>query len=260
MIYSVENISFSYPGQSRAVLRDVSFCVEKGEILTILGPNGAGKSTLLKCLIGLLTPDAGDIKLMGTSLASLSERARARLVGFVQQKEQSTFPYTVESMVVMGRSPLLSTFERPGAKDYEAARLAMESLGITELKNCQCTLLSGGEYQQAMIARAVVSNPEAIVFDEPTAHLDVANQKRVLRLMKGLSEKGYSVIVTTHNPDHALLLGGSTALLTRDGGLIKGRADEIVTQEALNQVYNAELLVRYLPEAGRVVCITPNIK
>lgn len=259
MIYSVSDLSFAYPQEQRTVLRDVSFTLAEGEVLTILGPNGAGKSTLLKCLAGLLSPCTGTIGLCGAPLAEMSERERAKLVSFVQQKEQSTFPYTVESLVTMGRAPLLSTFERPGAQDHAAAARAMEALGVSHLAQRPCTAISGGEYQQAMIARAIVREPRVILFDEPTAHLDYANQLRVLRLIKSLSAQGYALIVTTHNPDHALLLGGSAALISRSGTLTKGRAEDIVTSDALQAVYDAALLIRYLPEADRVVCIYPKL-
>ncbi len=259
MIYEVKDLSYRYPGTNRDVLQNVSFSLADGEILTVLGPNGAGKSTLLRCLNGLLPTREDAISLFGAPLAQYSQRQRARLVSYVQQKEQSTFPYTVEHLVTMGRAPLLPAYATPGREDVLAARKAMEDLGLTSLAQKPCTQLSGGEYQQAMIARAIVRQPKVILFDEPTAHLDFANQLRVLRLIKRLSAQGYAIIVTTHNPDHALLLAGSTALLDRTGHLTKGPTAQVVTEEALSQVYDAPLTIRYLPEAQRVVCIYPKI-
>lgn len=259
MIYSVDRLSFSYFGGTAPVLNGVSFTVAEGEILTILGPNGAGKSTLLKCLAGLLPSADGCIELCGRSLARLGEQSRAALVSYVQQVEHCSFPYTVEHLVLMGRTPLLRPFESPGEADHEAAHKAMAALGIESLADKPCTNLSGGEYQQAMIARAVVRQPKVILFDEPTAHLDFSNQLRVLRLIKRLAADGFSIVVTTHNPDHALLLGGSAALIGHDGQLKKGTVDEIVTEGSLRRVYGADLLIRPMPEVERVVCTYPKL-
>lgn len=258
MIYSVEGLSFAYAKGAKNVLQEVSFTLAEGEILTVLGPNGVGKSTLLHCLAGLFATQ-GAVRLCGKPLEKMSEKERARIVSLVQQKEQSSFPYTVKSFVTMGRAPLLSTFEQPKEADRAAVRQAMEQLGIAHLEERACTQISGGEYQQAMIARAIVRAPKVILFDEPTAHLDYANQMRVLRLIKTLSEQGYAIIVTTHDPGHPFLLGGSAALLEKGGTLQKGAVEEIVTQEALERVYGAKLLLHYMEEVERTVCIYPKL-
>lgn len=259
MIYEVEKLHFTYPGSGREVLGGVSLTLEEGEILTLLGCNGAGKSTLLRLMLNLLQPQSGSVKLCGSPISEMSARAVAGLVSYVQQTQPSSFAYTVENYVLMGRAPLLGLMQKPGKADHAAALEAMERMGILALKDKPCTELSGGEYQQAMIARAIVRKPRAILFDEPTAHLDSGNQLRVLRIIKQLAASGYAVVVTTHNPDHAILLGGSTAVFSRDGSLKKGKTEDIVTEETLKNVYDTNLLLRYIPELERVVCIYPNL-
>ena len=169
------------------------------------------------------------------------------------------FGYTVLEFVLMGRAPLVSALGRPGAEDKKAAYAALEKMGLLELADRPYTEISGGEMQQATIARAIVRKPEVILFDEPTAHLDFGNQLRTLRVIKELSREGYTVVITTHNPDHAILLGGRAAILSREGTLRTGTAEELITEETLGEVYNSELKIRWIDELGRRVCLYPNI-
>ena len=101
--------------------------------------------------------------------------------------------------------------------------------------------------------------PQVILFDEPTAHLDFGNQLRTLKIIKELSREGYTTVITTHNPDHAIMLGGRAAILDRQGKITLGSTEELITEDILGKVYNAELKIRYLEELGRNVCLYPNI-
>lgn len=259
MIYEIDSLSFAYPSSGKPVLNDISFSLNEGEIVTILGPNGAGKSTLLKCMLALLNPQKGSIKLCGNDVKSMKPREIASIVSYVHQTQSESFSYTVEDYVLMGRSPNLSLFDRPRKSDYAAAKKALEEMDLLELSEKRITELSGGERQRAAIARAIVREPKAILFDEPTAHLDWGNQLRTLRMIKELSARGYALIVTTHNPDHALLLGGRTAVINKQGNLTSGKTEELLTEELLSDVYGAPIKLCYIKEAGRVVCIYPNL-
>ena len=110
-----------------------------------------------------------------------------------------------------------------------------------------------------MIARTMVQKPKVVLFDEPTAHLDYGNQHRVLRRVKNMAEEGFSVVITTHNPDHALLLGDRAAIVERSGKIIQGASEEILTQETLCRAYNTELKLVWVEEAGRTVCLVPEL-
>lgn len=259
MIYEVGNIDFTYPAGTRKVLNGVSLSLGEGEVLSILGPNGAGKSTLLNCMTGLLKAPRGSIRLEGAELASLSPRQVARVVGYVPQTHTPAFAYTVLHFVTMGRAPHIGAFQKPKESDFEAAESALRALSIEHLASRPYTEISGGERQQTVIARALAQKPKAILFDEPTAHLDYGNQHRILRLIRSLSEQGYGIIITTHNPDHALLLGGRAAILSRDGALVSGPSEEIITESRLREVYNADLRLLRLEEIGRVACVPVNL-
>lgn len=256
MLYEIRNLSFSYAG-GPPVLEKVSLTLKEGEILTVLGPNGAGKSTLLNCMMGLLPAPPEALRLCGRPLADMREREIARLVGYVPQLHTPVFDYSVLEFVLMGRAALLSPLARPGPEDRRAAEEALAAVGLAHLADRPYTAISGGERQQATVARAIAGRPKAVLFDEPTAHLDFGNQLRVLRMIRRLSEEGYATVVTTHNPDHAILLGGTAAVLDRQGHLRAGPAEELLTEELLRQIYDTQLLVRYQPELGRRVCLYP---
>ncbi|MEG2051994.1 MAG: ABC transporter ATP-binding protein [Oscillospiraceae bacterium] len=259
MIFKVENLCFKYPDSNKGVLDNVSLTLEKGEILSILGPNGAGKSTLLNCMANLLVPESGSIKLEGNDISKMPVKEVASTISYVPQTHTPAFGYTVFDFVLMGSAPTIGLFQKPGEKERESTINALKQLGIEHLAEKPYTEISGGERQQATIARAIVQEPKAILFDEPTAHLDYGNQLRTLRLIKEMSEKGYAVVITTHNPDHAILLGGTAAILDRAGHLTIGDSKEIITEDCLKQVYKTELKLIYIEELKRVACISPNL-
>ena len=259
MIVEAKNINFSYQKNGRQILNDVSLSLKEGEVMSILGPNGAGKSTLLNLIATLLTPDTGEIFLCGKDTKKMKPKEVASILSYVPQTHTPAFSYTVFNFVLMGRAPKVGMFEKPKAEDFKLVEEVLEEVGIAKLADKPYTEISGGERQQATIARALVQEPKAILFDEPTAHLDFGNQIKTLRTIKHLSEKGYAVIMTTHNPDHAIMLGGTTAILDKKGKLTVGPSDEIITEETLKDVYDTKLKLSYFDEAGRLVCIPPNL-
>ena len=258
-IYEIENIRFRYPSGDKDVLTGVSFDVEEGEVLSILGPNGAGKSTLLDCMAALRTHTSGAIKLLGQDIKEMKPREVARIAGYVPQLHVPAFTYTVLDFVLMGRAPNIGVFQKPGDDDLAAAYSALEEVGIKHIAARPYTDISGGERQQATIARAVCQQPKVILFDEPTAHLDYGNQHRVLQLIRKLSGRGYAIVITTHNPDHALLLNGTSAILDRDGKLVCGANDEIMTEQHLRDLYGLDLSISYVGKAGRTACLAPRL-
>ena len=136
-----------------------------------------------------------------------------------------------------------------------AAAEALERLGMLDFKDRIYKELSGGERQQIVIARAIATKPDVVLFDEPMAHLDFANQLKVLRIIKALGNQGFTVAVTTHDPNHAILLGGKAAILNDKGKLKSGDASEILTEENLRSVYGNSLNLIYTEEYKRNVCI-----
>ena len=255
----VEGIDFAYPDRANT-LNDVSFEVAAGELVTLLGPNGSGKSTLLNCVMHLHEPQRGCVKLDGVPVRELSHREIARAVAYVPQTVNVTFAYDVRDYVAMGRAPFLKMYESPGPQDYELVDAALGRLGIAELSDRPYPELSGGQRQLVDVARALAQGPRLILFDEPTSALDYGNQVKVLRMISELSREGYAIVMTTHNPDHPILLGSSVCLLDRTGHLEKGGVDEIMQEDRLERVYECGLMIREVPDAGRRVCITPSFR
>lgn len=259
MLYEVEDLHFSYRCGGPEVLRGVNLRISEGEIFTVLGRNGAGKSTLFSLMLGLKKPDSGRIKLCGADISKLNERRRAEIVGYVPQGHQPAFAYSVEEFIMMGCASALSFFSSPGMKEKQLAQRAMEKLGIEKLAQRPYTELSGGERQQAAIARAIVREPKIIIFDEPAAHLDFANQIKVLRIIKELSRSGFAVAMSTHDPNHPLLLGGRTGILCGNGKMECGENSIILTEDRLRELYGEDLCLKHWDEQDRDVCLFPNI-
>ena len=259
MIYDINGVSFTYPHSERRALSDVSLTVGEGDTVTILGCNGSGKSTLLGCMLGLIKPQAGTVLLGGKDVAQMREREVASLVGYVPQSHTVSFGFSVMDFVVMGCAQRIGLFSRPGKREREDAEAAICNMGIMDIANRPYTEISGGERQKAMIARAIVSKPRVVLFDEPTAYLDYGSQLLVLRMIRELSSRGYSVVMTTHNPDHTLLLGGKAALLDDRGTMVFGGVELTVNAKNLSRTYKTDIRLEYIENLGRVACVYPKL-
>ena len=258
MIYQISNLKFSY-NQKQPVLNNISLDVNEGELLCVLGKNGSGKTTLFNCLLKILKHYEGTILLNGVDIRKLNEKEIAKSVGYVTQSNDSTFNFTVFEYVLMGLAINVSIFSSPSRNDEQRVYKVLEEMNILDLANRPFKELSGGEKQQAAIARAIVKKPQILIFDEPTAHLDYANQLKVLRMIKDLSLKGYGIVVSTHNPDHAILLNGKVALLDGLGNIKIGTSNKLITEKNLKNIYGKELKIRYIEEFKRNVCIYPEL-
>lgn len=254
MILEVKDLGFRYD-RGRPIFRDVSFEVKQGEILSILGPNGSGKSTLLNCIANLYSPEAGEIFLNGQPMSRMNLREVARVIGYVPQIHTPAYAFTVREFAVMGRTPYIGAFTVPGAEDYRIADEALERMGIAHLRDKPYTEISGGERQQVTIARVIAQKPQLILLDEPTAHLDYGNQHRVVQMARQLAAEGYALIMTTHNPDHAIILNGKVAILNREGELFVGQTAQTLSSETLSSLYGLAIKTKYDSDARRTVCV-----
>jgi iron complex transport system ATP-binding protein len=243
-----QDLSIGYP--ERLVGSGLNVRLAPGEVLALLGPNGGGKTTLLKTLLGLIPARAGDVRVMDRPLDTLSAQERARIIGYVPQVHHGTFAFTVESVVLMGRTAHGSLFAAPTAHDREASLAALERFGIAALSQRAYTEISGGERQLVLLARALAQEPRFIVLDEPTASLDFGNQGKVMREIRALAETGLGVLFTTHDPNHAMR-AATHAYLLRDGTcLAEGPVADVLTRDTLEQLYRAPIQIMH--EDGQV--------
>lgn len=240
----------SFRRGAKTILDGVHLNVAAGEIFCILGRNGAGKSSFLHCLLGLLAPESGEIRILGDRLSQLSRVEVARRVAFVPQAAQSAFAYTVAQLVLMGRMARLAGLGAPRLLDRRKAEEAMARVGIAALREKPITQLSGGERQLALIARALAQEAPILVMDEPTAGLDLGNQGRILALVRDLAHDGATIVMTSHLPDQAFNLQCNVGLLKQGRFIAAGPVKEVCRTEAMNELYDANLRRLEAPDAG----------
>lgn len=239
---TVEHLEFSYR-HSGPILRDVSFSLDLGDCLCLLGPNGTGKTTLLKCLLNHHRPNGGRILLEGREISHMSSRERAGRMAYVSQSTSLSFPYSVEEVVLMGCVAHMRLGASISKRDRSIAEEVMERMGIIDMRHKNFRVLSGGERQMVLIARALTQQADYLILDEPTAALDYSNQVRILDMIQGLSKSGYGILMTSHFPDHAFLVC-TKAVLMRDGVVTAfGTPDQVVTGENLTELYHVPVSV-----------------
>jgi len=241
MKLSIEDGTIGYNG--RPILKGVSLHLNEGEIVGILGPNGIGKTTIFRSMLGTLRLIDGKCLLDGTYIEKYSARDFAKLVGYVPQAHEATFPYTVVDVIIMGRTAHLKPFQTPSSRDYKIVNEVMQQLEISYLKSSNYAQISGGEQQMVLVARALAQQPHFLMMDEPTANLDFGNQIRVLSCIRNLAGYGLGVLMTTHNPDHVFLCCDRVILLTKDKRVIEGPVDEVITEKNLLLAYGVDVKI-----------------
>ncbi|MCL2116028.1 MAG: ABC transporter ATP-binding protein [Methanobrevibacter sp.] len=253
-IIEVKEISFSYNNGDNNIFENISFSINKGDVLCILGPNGTGKTTLLKCLNGLQDIKSGEILLNGKNLKSMPFPEISKLVGYIAQGHVSTFPFSVIDVVLMGRSPYISLTDSPMEKDFKIAERSLKDLGILDMRDRPYTTLSGGEKQLVFLARVLTQEPKLLILDEPTSHLDFGNQIRLLELIENLSKKGLAIIMSSHFPDHTFLGSNKVAILKNKNFIALGDPLNVITKDNLKKAYDIDIELIEVSKS-RKVCV-----
>jgi iron complex transport system ATP-binding protein len=240
----VEHASYNYPGESRAVVDDVTLTVTRGEFLGILGPNGAGKSTLLRLMTGLATPSKGAVRIESADTRTLRRVEVARRVALVPQGEPSVFGFTAREVVAMGRAPHTGLLGTLGPSDDAAITRALDRCDATRFSNRPVGELSGGEQKRVLIARALAQQVPLVLLDEPVAFLDIKHQLALCDLLRrGVSDGEFTVVTVLHDLNLAAQYCDRLALL-REGRLVAlGTVDEVMTYQRIRDAFDAEVYV-----------------
>jgi len=244
MKLTIQNGGFGY--NDTCLFRNINLTVDNCEVLAILGPNGIGKTTLLKCMMNMLPWKEGHAYLNNADISSIPGKEFWRQVAYVPQAKSSAFNYSVRDMVILGRSAHIPLFYQPDEKDMEIVNRVMETLKISHLADRSCRILSGGELQLVLIARAIAAEPKLLIMDEPESSLDYHNQLMILEKIKEFS-KSISCILNTHYPEHALRISDKALLFTGGGRTIYGRTEEIITEKNLRDAFNVNVKIGNVP-------------
>ncbi len=253
-----EGISFAYRDQ--VVLNDIDLAIQPGELVGVIGPNGSGKSTLVKCLSRALTPQRGRVWLDGRELSSLSAQQIARHIAVVPQAVELPPGFTAFEIVMMGRVPHLAWWQNETARDRAMARAAMEATQTWALADRLVNHLSGGERQRVVIARALAQEPQILLLDEPTAHLDIKHQIEVMELVRCLNrERGLAVLIVSHDLNLAAQYC-SRLVLFKDGRIYtSGSPRQVIAPDILRKVYGVDLLVLPHPHTQRPMAVVNGV-
>ncbi len=234
------------------IIKDISFKVEEGEFLCIIGPNGSGKSTLLKSLTKLLKPSKGSILFEGKDIYSFTTIEFSRRAAFVPPDISVSFSFRVEEIVSMGRNPYMNRFASLNDSDKKSIHEAMELTGIVSLKDRFIDELSTGETQRVIIAQAIAQETDVIFLDEPTSHLDIGHQTEIFDLLKKLQkEKGRTIILVSHDLNMASEYSDNLILMANGMLHSIGLPMDVLNYKAIEEVYNAVVVVRDNPMSGK---------
>ena len=248
----VSNLTFSYD-PSFKVLDDISFELGTGQLVAVLGPNGAGKSTLFKCLLGLLRKYEGEIYMGGHNIKTLNRKKMASIAAYIPQSETPVFNYSVMDSVLMGTTGMLSPLQAPGEEQIEIARKAIEYLDIGYMADRGINEISGGERQLALLARAMAQKAKVLIMDEPTANLDYGNQQHVLRHIQKMARQGYTILLSTHNPEHALQYATHVLAIKDHKILAEGDAKTTLNENLIKEIYGLDVKVLEVEVGGSIV-------
>ena len=246
-ILELRSICFAYgttAGSGAAeVLLDLNLVVPSGGVTAILGPNGAGKTTLLNICLGWLRPSSGSVLFHGKTLQSYRRRELGQKISLVPQSEHIPFEYSLLEYVLLGRAPYLTALESPREDDVRVATEMVARVGMSARLNDSILATSAGEKQLVMLARSLTQEPGLLLLDEPSAHLDLKNKRRLIELLNAETSSGVTVLLTAHEPEFAAAVA-SNIVLMRQGSVVKsGPVESVMTSSLLSHTYDTPISV-----------------
>ena len=245
----INNVCFSY---DQEVLKDININIERGKFYTILGPNGSGKTTLLRILSKSLNINKGEIFIDEKELSQIKSKVLAKEMSVVLQSTEIEFDFSVQDIVLMGRTPHIPRFSSESEKDMEIAKNAMKMTNTWELRNKGINTLSGGERQRAVVARAIAQETGIILLDEPISHLDIHQQIKIMNQLKQLNRsKNITIIAVLHDLNIAAAYGDHMILMHDCEVYKDGIPEEVLTEDIIRAVYGLEVYITKNPKTGK---------
>ncbi len=237
-IIDVRDLSFRY--NSKTILNNINFGLDRDQIVGILGPNGAGKSTIIKILGGILEYE-GSIKLVDRELRSFKRKELAKIIAVVPQNFEPGFDFKVRDLVMMGRTPYLKMFESMSSEDFNIVEDTMKLTDIVHIQDKSIREISGGERQRVIIAMAIAQDPKILLLDEPNANLDLKYQISIFELLKHLVKtKHISIIVAMHDVNLAVKYCNKIMLLNKGEIVQFDIPEKVITEDNIKKVYEID--------------------
>ncbi|HLR01646.1 MAG TPA: ABC transporter ATP-binding protein [Virgibacillus sp.] len=235
-MFTVDSISIKY--DQKNIVENVTFSVEKGEVISIIGPNGSGKSTLLKAISGTLPYHKGSVNLDGQSLKKMKSKQIARKMCMLSQRNQAPSDMKVRDLITYGRLPHKRWFQSYNDHDRAIVDWALEKTYLTEFQDRLIDSLSGGESQRAWIAMALAQQPEVLLLDEPTTYLDISHQHEVLELIQELNQQmDMTVLMVLHDLNQASFYSNRVIVIRSGTKDMIGTPKEVMTEDMIRRVY-----------------------
>lgn len=223
---------------SSKILKGIDIHISEGEFVGVIGPNGSGKSTLLKCIYRVLKPSRGAILLNEKKLYTYSTKDSAKQMAVVAQHNHYNFDFSVQDVVLMGRSPHKKVMQRDYAEDFRIARESLEKVGMERFKERSFSTLSGGEQQRVILARALTQQTQCLILDEPTNHLDIKYQLQLMDIVKSLN---LTVVAAIHDLNIAAMYCDKLFVVKEGKVVAYGSPKEVLTKELIKEVYEVNV-------------------
>ena len=236
----VDNLCFSYENKEM-VLKHLTLTVEKNSLCFIMGINGSGKTTLLKNMMGFLLPQSGRIQIAGVDVFTVNRHDLSRIVSYVPQAINLNTDFSVMDYLSLGRTPHLGLIAKMTKKDFEIIDQYSVRLGVRQYLEMPFNNLSGGQKQMVAVAKSLVQDTPLIILDEPMSALDIGKQVDLLKLLYELAEEGKTIVLTTHNPNHALSLKSTSCFLKEGQIAALGKSQDIIKEELLQTIYGKNI-------------------
>jgi len=245
----IEHVSFAYDAETPA-LKNVDLAVTGGEAVALAGPNGSGKSTLLRIISGVLRPQAGTVRLDDDPIGTLSPRRIARRLAMVEQERPMGFDFTVREVVAMGRIPHRGRFARESQEDRRAIARALEIADVRRLADRSIRAVSGGERQRVYLGMALAQEPDVLLLDEPTTHLDLRHQVQFMTIVRQRALGGMTVAIAIHDLTLAAQAADRIALMSDGRIVVTGSPSDVLTAPNVRRVFGVDAVVGEHPQLG----------